>query len=68
MVDVLLQGAWVFYRISKDKDNESLTLLAFERHVVNAIFPKYSMEGRLFSSNLGIQINPADVCYGDTKH
>ena len=38
MVDVLLQGAWVFYCINKDKGNESLTLLAFERHVVNAIF------------------------------
>ena len=68
MVDVLLQGAWVLYRINKDKGNECLPLLAFQRHVVNAIFPKYSMEARLFSSHLGIRINPADVYYGDTKH
>ena len=56
------------YRINKDKGNECLPLLAFQRHVVNAIFPKYSMEARLFSSHFGIRINPADVYYGDTKH
>ena len=29
MVDVVIQGVWVFHRINKDKNNESLPLLAF---------------------------------------
>ena len=28
MVDVVIQGVWVLYRINKDKGNESLSLLA----------------------------------------
>ena len=55
MVDVVLQGAWVLYPINKDEGNESLPLLGFPRHVVNAIFLKYSKEGRLSSSHLGIR-------------
>ena len=50
MVDVVSQGAPVLYRINKNEGNESLPLLAFRRHVVNAIFLKYSKEGRLSSS------------------
>ena len=42
MVDVILQGLWVLYRIDKDKEVESLPLLAFRRDVVNVIFLKYS--------------------------
>ena len=38
MIDVVIQSAWVLSRINKDKGNESLLLLAFWRHVVNAIF------------------------------
>ena len=34
-------SAWVFYRINKDKGDESLFLLAFRRHVVNVIFLTY---------------------------
>ena len=68
MVDVLLQGAWVLYRINSDEGDESLLLLAFRRHVVNAIFLKYSKEGRLSSSHLGIQNILSDVSYDDTKH
>ena len=66
-VDVFIQGALVLYRINKDKDNESLLLLAFRRHVVNVIFLKYSEQGRLFSNNLGTRNIPSDVCYDDTK-
>ena len=68
MVDVVIQGAWVLYGINKDKGDESLPLLAFQRHVVNIIFLKYSKEGRLSSRNLGIRNIPSDVCYDDTKH
>ena len=32
---VVIQGAWVLYRISKDKGDESLPLLTFQRHAVN---------------------------------
>ena len=28
MVDVVIQGVWVLYRINKDKGDESLSLLA----------------------------------------
>ena len=68
MVDVVIQGAWVLYRINKEKDGESLPLLAFRRYVVNVIFLKYSKEGRLSSSHLGIRNMPSDVCCDDTKH
>ena len=68
MVDVVLQGALVLYRINKDEGDESLPLLTFRRHIVNAIFLKYSKEGRLSSSHLGIRNIPSDVCYDDTKH
>ena len=63
MVDVVLQGAWVLYPITKDEGVESLPLLAFPRHVVNAIFLKYSKEGRLPSSHLGIRNIPSHICY-----
>ena len=68
MVDVVLQGVWVLYRINKDEVDESLPLLAFWRDVVNATFLKYSKEDRLSSSNIGIRNIPLDVCYDDTKH
>ena len=63
-----IQGAWILYRINKDKGDESLSLLTFRRHAVNVIFLKYSKEGRLSSSHLGIQNIPSDLCYDDTKH
>ena len=65
LIDVVLQGAWVLYRINKDEGDETLPLLAFQGHVVNAIFLKYSKEGRLSSSHVGIRNIPLDVCYGD---
>ena len=68
MVDVVIQGAWVLYRIYKGKSDESLPLLAFLRHFVNVIFLKHSKEGRLSSRHLGIRNIPSDVCYDDTKH
>ena len=67
MVDVVLQGAWVLYRINRDEDDESLSLVAFQRHAVKVVFPKYSKEGRFFSSHVGIRNIPSD-CYDDTKH
>ena len=68
MVDVNLQDAWVLYGINKDEGIESLPFLVFRRHNVNAIFLKYSKEGRLSSSDVGIQNIPSDICYDDTKH
>ena len=68
MVDVIFQGAWVLHRIKKDKGGESLPLLAFRRHVVNAIFVKYLKERRLSSNHLGTRNIPSHVCYNDTKH
>ena len=68
MVDVVLQGVQVLYRINKDKNDESLTLLSFQRDVFSVIFLKNSKEGRLPSSHSGIQNVPSDVCYNDTKH
>ena len=68
MVDVVIQGASVLYRIKKDKGDASLPLLAFWKHVINEIFLKYSKEGRLSSSHLGIKNIPSDDCYDDTKH
>ena len=68
MVDVVLQGARLLYRFKKDEDDEFLPFLVFRRHIVNAIFLKYSMEGRLFSSHVGIGNIPSDVCYDDAKH
>ena len=59
-------GCVGLYRI-KDKDDESLPLLAFLRQIVNVILLKYSMEGRLSSSHLGFRSIPSDVCYDDTK-
>ena len=52
----------------KDKGDESLLLLAFRRLVVNVIFLKYSKEGRLSSSHLGIRNIPSNICYNDKKH
>ena len=68
MVDVILQGVCVLYRINKDEDNESRPLRAFRRDVVNAIFLKYSKEGRLSLSQVEIRNILSDVCYDDKKH
>ena len=68
MVDVVIQDAWVLYRISNDKGDESLPVLAFRRHYVNVIFLKYSKEGRLSTSHLGIRNFPSHVYYDDTNN
>ena len=68
MVDVVLQGAWVLYRVSKDEDDESLPLLVFRRHIVDAFFLKYSKESILSLSHVGIRSIPSEICYDDTKH
>ena len=41
----------MLHRINKDEGDESVALPAFQRHVVNAIFLKYSKEGTLSSSH-----------------
>ena len=41
MVDVVLKGVRVLYRINKDEGDESMTLLHFRKDAVNAIFLKY---------------------------
>ena len=52
MVNVVLQGVWILYRIKIDESDQSLPLLAFRREVVNVIFLKYSEESRLSSSHV----------------
>ena len=47
--------------------SEYLPLLTFRRRVVNEIFLKYSKEGRLCSSHLGIRNIPSD-CNGTRTH
>ena len=42
MVDVVLQGVRVLYRINEDEGDKPLPLLGFRRDVVNAIFLKNS--------------------------
>ena len=68
MVDVVFQGAWVLYRVNKDGGDESLPFLIFRRHIVNAVFLKYSKEGRLSSNHVRIRNAPSNICYNDTKH
>ena len=68
LFDVVLQSAWVLYRISKDEVHESIAFLAFQRHVANAIFLKYSKESTLSLSHAGMRNIRSDVCYDDTKH
>ena len=57
MVGAILQGVWLLYRINNDKGN-----------VVNAVFLKYSKEGKLSLSHVGIWNIQSDACYDDTKH
>ena len=68
MVDVVLQGAWILYCVNKDESDESLPFLVFRRHIVNAIFLKYSKESISSSSHVGIRNIPWDICCDDTKH
>ena len=68
MTDVVLRDVWVLYRFRKDEDDEFLPVLAFRRDVVNAIFLKYSKEGRFSLTHVAIRNISSDVCYDDTKH
>ena len=65
MLDIVIQGTWVLYRINKDKGDDCLPLLAFRRHVVNITFLKYRKEDRFSSSHLGIRNIQSDICYDD---
>ena len=68
-IDVVSQGVYRYCIVlTKMKVMSILPLPAFRRDVVNAIFLKYSREGRLSSSQVGIRNIPSDVCYDDTKH
>ena len=44
----------MFFHINKNKSDEFLPLLAFQKDVVNDIFLKYSKEGRSSTSHLGL--------------
>ena len=68
MVDVVLQGVRVLYRINTDEGDDFPPLLGFRRDIVNVILLKYSKKGILSSSHVGIRNIPSDVCYDDTKH
>ena len=68
MIYVVIQVVWELYRVNNDKGEESLPLLVFRRHVVNVIFRKYSKEGRLSLSHLGIRNIPSGFYYDDAKH
>ena len=68
MADTILQDLLVLNGINKDEGDESLSLLGLQRDVVNAIFLKYSMEGRLSSRHVETGNIPSEVCYNDTKN
>ena len=67
MVHVVLQGAWVLHGINKDEGDESLSLAAFRRKVVNPIFLKYSKKDILSLNHVAIRNTPSHACYYDTK-
>ena len=67
MADVALQGTRVLYHVNNYEDDESLSFLVFRGHTVNATFLKYSKEGILSSSHVGIRNIPSNICYDDTK-
>ena len=54
--------------LKKIKTMALCLFLAFRRHLVSAIFLKYSNEGSLSSSHVGIRNIPSDVWYNDAKH
>ena len=68
VVPVCLNGKCCFSGYVGIVLTKSPPIAPYRRHVVNAIFLKYSKGGRLSSSHLGIQNIPSDVCYEDTKH
>ena len=67
MVDVALQGTRVLYDVNNYEDDDSLSFLVFQGHIVNVTFLKYSKEGILSSSHVGIRNIPSNICYDDTK-
>ena len=67
MVDVVLQGAWVLYRINKGEGDESLPASSSFLKTYS-VFLKYSKEGRLSSSHVGIRNISSDVCGDEEKH
>ena len=61
----------MFFRVrglTKMKAMSPLPFLVFWKHIVNAIFLKYSKEGRLSSSHVGSRNIPSDVSCDVTKH
>ena len=59
---------WVLHRINKYEGDETLPLPDFVSDVVKTISLKYSKEGRLSSSHVGMQNIQSNICYNDTKH
>ena len=60
MVHIDLHGVRALYCVNKDEDDESLPLVDFRMHVVNAISLKYLKEDRLSSNHVVIQNIPSD--------
>ena len=63
-----VHGYCIVYHVDKDEGDQSLPLLAFQRRAVNAIFLKFSKEGRLSSSQVRIRNIPSDDCSDDIKY
>ena len=53
MVDIFLQGERILYRVNRDEGDDRLCL-SYLIYPLNAIFQKYSKEGRSSSSHVGI--------------
>ena len=68
VIDVVFQGAWVLYRINEDEDDESLPVLAFQRHVVKYNFSEIFIGKQIILELVGIRNIPWDVCYDHPKH
>ena len=66
LLDVVIQNVWMLYCINKDKGDESVPRLAFERDVVNAISLK-NLKGA-FSSHVEIRNVLSNVCDDDSTN
>lgn len=66
-LDDLCCSSECVYSVNKDEGDESLFILAFRRELMNAIFLKYSKEGRSSSSHVRCRNITSDACYSNTK-
>ena len=66
-LDDLCCSSECVHSVNKDEVEESLFLLAFRRDIINAIFLKYSKEGRSSSSDVPFRNITSDACYANSK-